>query len=49
MEYSVPEFVKIAAYVVIFGFFWRTLAAYLAGKEDGTTLASIGRAMAVIY
>lgn len=49
MEYSVIEFAKFAAYVVIFGFLWRSLAAYLVGKDDGTSAQNVGKAMGFIY
>jgi hypothetical protein len=38
----VIEFIKVACYVVIFGFLWRTLAGRMADN-------SIGKAMAAIY
>lgn len=36
------EFLKVAAYVIIFGYFWRTIAGRLADKP-------LGKAMAAIY
>lgn len=39
---SPVEFVQLAAFLVIFGFFWRTLAAHNADNR-------IGQAMAFIY
>lgn len=39
---SPVEFLAVAAYLIIFGFLWRTLAARLADKP-------IGQAMAYIY
>jgi hypothetical protein len=36
------EFLKVAAYIIIFGFFWRVIAARLADKP-------IGQAMGYIY
>jgi hypothetical protein len=39
---GVVEFLEVAAFVVIFGFFWRTLAA--RWKDN-----SVGQAMAFIY
>jgi hypothetical protein len=38
----VVEFLKVAMYVVIFGFFWRLISARCADKP-------IGQAMAYIY
>ncbi len=38
----VVEFAKVAAYIIIFGFFWRTIAAKISDKK-------LGQAMAVIY
>lgn len=39
---GVVEFLTVAAYVVIFSFLWRLLAARLSDKP-------IGRAMAAVY
>lgn len=39
---SPVEFLTTAAYLIIFGFFWRTLAARWADN-------SVGKAMAFIY
>lgn len=39
---SPVEFLSVAAFIVIFGFFWRTLAARLSDHK-------IGQAMAFIY
>lgn len=38
----VVEFIKVAAYIIIFGFFWRTIASRMADKP-------LGKAMATIY
>lgn len=38
----VIEFLKVASYIVIFGFLWRTLAGRMADKP-------LGKAMAAIY
>jgi hypothetical protein len=46
---GLPEFVSVASYVVIFGFLWRCLAAYLAQQAEGSTSRSIGQAMAWIF
>jgi hypothetical protein len=39
-----PEFVTFAAYLIIFGFLWRSLAAKLAANDN-----RLGKAMAYIY
>lgn len=39
---GLPQFLSVAAYLVIFGFFWRTLAARLSDT-------TVGQAMAFIY
>jgi len=39
---GLPEFLAVAAYLLIFGFLWRTLSAKLSDKP-------IGQAMAFIY
>lgn len=49
MNFSVVGFTETAAYVVIFAFFWRSLAAYLSGKPDGTTSAEFGKAMGYLF
>lgn len=41
---SAVSFLILACYIVIFGFMWRSLAAYLAGKDH-----PIGKAMAYVY
>ncbi len=41
---STVSFFIIAAYIVIFGFLWRSLSAYLAQKDN-----PLGKAMAYIY
>lgn len=38
---SAVEFLTVAAYVVIFGFLWRTLAARWADKPVGAAMAYI--------
>ena len=45
MEFGVVEFTKIAAYVIIYAFLWRSIAAWAVQGEDGTTRAEIGKAM----
>ena len=37
----VVEFLKVAAYIIIFGFFWRTLASKWADKPIGQAMATI--------
>jgi hypothetical protein len=39
---SPVEFLSVAAYLVIFGFLWRSLAAHLSDNK-------VGQAMAFIY
>ncbi len=38
----VVEFLKVAAYIIIFGFFWRTISSRMADKP-------LGQAMGAIY
>lgn len=38
---SPVEFVTVAAYIVIFGFFWRSLAARWSGNKAGQAMAFI--------
>ena len=38
---GLPDFLTVAAYVVIFGFFWRTLAARLSDTKVGQAMAFI--------
>lgn len=45
MKFSVIEFTSVAAYIVIFAFLWRSLAAWLVKRDDGTTSAEFGKAM----
>lgn len=49
MEFGVVEFTKIAAYIVLFAFFWRTLATHLAQKDPGTTAGEVGKAMGFLF
>ena len=43
------EFLSVAGYIVIFGFFWRSLSSYLAARDEDSTLATIGKAMSFIF
>jgi hypothetical protein len=38
---SAVEFLATASYVIIFGFLWRTLAAYLSDSPFGQAMAFI--------
>lgn len=38
---SPVEFLTVAAYIVIFGFFWRTLAAKWSNNQVGQAMAFI--------
>lgn len=49
MNFSVIGFTETAAYVVIFAFFWRSLATYLANKTDGSTAAEFGKGMGFLF
>lgn len=42
IDFSVVGFVEFAAYAVIFGFFWRTIAAKCHNR-------AVGQAMAFVY
>jgi hypothetical protein len=38
---GIVDFVTLAAYLIIFGFFWRTTAARLSDKPIGQAMAFI--------
>lgn len=41
LNVSVPDFLKVAAYVVIFTAGWRLVAGHLADKPIGQAMASV--------
>ncbi len=48
MHVGFVEFVTTAAYVIVFTFLWRALAAALV-RRDNATAQTIGRALAAVY
>ncbi len=48
LHISALELTTSAAYIIIFGFLWRSLSAHLAGS-DNPFFASVGKAMSFIY
>lgn len=38
---GLPQFLAVSAYVIIFGFFWRTIAGRLSDKPVGQAMAYI--------